>query len=94
MKRADRCRVNAERTRHPEMHDQDIAGSKVSHQEFCPSTEADNPLSNQAHGKIGLKRETKVGAAQFDTRDTRAFHHRLQAPANGFNFRKFRHVGT
>ena len=43
-------------------------------------------LAIEALAKVGLERETQVGAARLDPRNAVAFHDRLEAATNSLDF--------
>ena len=58
---------------------------------FCPSPQAVHPAAFQALREMCGERNPKVGAPCFRLDDSVAFEHRLEASADGFDLREFRH---
>ena len=78
---------DAERSGHAEMHQEHVAGGEVGHQIFGASAQTGHGLTLQPRDKILLERKPQVLAPDFGLHDFGTFHGRLQAAANGLDFR-------
>ena len=77
---------HAERARHAQMHQQDVAGGKVRQKVFGAATKARHRLSGQSGREIPLERKAQVFAPDFHFRDPASLHDRLQAAADCLDF--------
>ena len=77
--------VDAERSRHAEMHQQHVAALHVGHQVLRTAAKAAHHFALQARDKILLERKSQAVATGLDARDPLPLHHRLQAAPDGFN---------
>jgi hypothetical protein len=94
--RAQRCIAigfDAERARHAQMRDQHHAVIEIGNQIFRPAAQRDDPPAFKPFCEVHRKGKPQIRAALFDARDHRAFHHRLQSAANGFDFGQFGQIG-
>ena len=73
------------------MHQQHVAGAEIRHQVFGAAAEPGHGLAFQPGGKVFLKRKPQILAPGLGFEDFRPFHGRLQAAADGLNFRQFGH---
>ena len=69
------------------MHQQHVTGGEVGHQIFRAAAEPGHGLALQSGNKILLKGKAQILAPGFGLDDFRAFHDRLQAAADGLDFR-------
>src|SRR4051812_5207296 len=83
--------VDPERSGHPEVHQQRLAGVELDEQILSAARDRTNATPFEAACKIGRKGPAKVRAAQHHTIDPCAAHHRLQAAPFGLDFRKLWH---
>src|ERR1700743_2063712 len=77
---------HAERAGHAEMHQKHIARGKISHQIFGATAKAGHDLALEPGGKALLKGKAPTLSPCLRLDDLRAFHRRLQATADGFDF--------
>ena len=74
------------------MHQKNVTGIQIRKQVFGPTPEAGDDPPLQPLRKIALERKPQISAAELQTVDPGAFHGRLQAAPDGFDFGKLGHA--
>ena len=84
-------RKHGEPAGHSKMDEQDLARIEPRQNVFCPPPQSGDPAAGQPIGKAVGKRKAETGAPQAHGGDTAALKNGLQAPHDGFDFRKLWH---
>ena len=82
-------RLDAERARHAEMHDEHAAVVEVGGQILRPAAEADHLAAGEPLGEARRERRAEIRPPLLDLDDGRTLHHRREAEADGFDFGEF-----
>ena len=88
--------VDGETARHAQMHDEDFLTGRPQRLDadknvFRATVEARNAAARQPLGEARRQGKAQVRPSLRHMRDPPAFKHGRQAPADGFDFRQFRH---
>ena len=82
--------LDAERSRHAEVHDQDIARRELGQQILSTAAKRLHRLALEARGKFPRQSNSQIRTAHQNPLEARPFHDRLQRAAHRFDFRELR----
>ena len=85
---------HAERARHAEMHEQDLARVEIGEQVFGAAAEPGDGAALEPRREIPGQRPAQVAAARLDLVETRAVHHRLESATHRLDLGKLGHALT
>src|SRR5215203_215749 len=82
----------AKRAGHAEVNEERVAGAERREQVLATTADRLDGVAGQPGDEIGWKRPPQIRSAELDAIDARATRRALEHPANGFDFREFRHA--